>query len=522
MDGSGGGQSAFFEHRPGAAKAPPPPGFTYRPREPTQSVLFQLVNDELATFRTRVFEQGDGAGLPGFVWRDLERFLTCGQPGAGFVRLRCRPCRRDILVGFSCHSRGICPTCGARRMHDLAAHLVDRVLPQVPYRHWVLSYPRWLRPMLARAPELADRALHLMLAAIFRFQRQVARELGLSDVGTGAIAFLHRGGDSLNLHPHIHAIVPDGVFTRVEGPLEDRVLFHPLPRLADEDVLGVAERIVRQTRKALSATGLAQQHPAPDAIDELFQESLAGMGRRATQEARPSRLCALVEGFSLHAARRVHENDREGLENLCRYAARPPVVASRLTKLEGGDYSYALRYPLPDGKTELVLPGQKMLGRLALLVPRPGRHLVRYLGVFASNSSWRPLIVPDSPRGRAHHHGCCTDHPPETQSAVAPPDSPQIKAPPPVLQPGPALDDGASFEPQKAPAPRTRYLDWPSLLRRVYRTDLTCDRCGAKLQIVAFIEDPKVVRRILDHLGLPSTGPPQAPARARPQLDLLS
>ena len=35
-------------------------------------------------------------------------------------------------------------------------------------------------------------------------------------------------------------------------------------------------------------------------------------------------------------------------------------------------------------------------------------------------------------------------------------------------------------------------------------------------------EDKKVVRPILDHLGIPATGPPMAPPRPRAQAELFS
>ena len=80
-----------------------------------------------------------------------------------------------------------------------------------------------------------------------------------------------------------------------------------------------------------------------------------------------------------------------------------------------------------------------------------------------------------------------------------------------------------AFEPQKAPAARPRSLDWAALLRRVYGpAALTCPRCQGQLEIIAFIEDKKVVRTILDHLGIPATGPPMAPPRPRAQAELFS
>ena len=46
--------------------------------------------------------------------------------------------------------RGICPSCTARRAEDTAAQLVDHVLPRVPYRQWVFTFPIPVRLALSR------------------------------------------------------------------------------------------------------------------------------------------------------------------------------------------------------------------------------------------------------------------------------------------------------------------------------------------------------------------------------------
>ncbi len=67
---------------------------------------------------------------------------------------------------------------------------------------------------------------------------------------------------------------------------------------------------------------------------------------------------------------------------------------------------------------------------------------------------------------------------------------------------------------QPANTPRKRYLDWACLLKRVYGDEvLICPHCGNKRFIIVFIEDALVARKILDHLGLESTGPPRSKAR---------
>jgi hypothetical protein len=56
-------------------------------------------------------------------------------------------------------------------------------------------------------------------------------------------------------------------------------------------------------------------------------------------------------------------------------------------------------------------------------------------------------------------------------------------------------------------------VPWAQLLRRVLHVDaLACPRCSTATHTVpmtvrAFLSDPKVVGKILQHLGLPTTAP---------------
>ena len=85
-------------------------------------------------------EQATGAGLPQFVRDEFDAYLEYGILAPGFLRLRCADCGHDKLLAFSCKRRGFCPSCGARRMSQSAAHLVDNVIPRVPVRQWVLCH----------------------------------------------------------------------------------------------------------------------------------------------------------------------------------------------------------------------------------------------------------------------------------------------------------------------------------------------------------------------------------------------
>jgi len=120
------------------------PSTRYARREPERTVLYQLVKDHLATFVAEAAAGSeDGSGLPRYVEREFDRYLDCGLLCRGFARVRCDDCSDELLVAFSCKRRSICPSCTTRRMHDTAAHLVDRVLPEgVSYRRRGRDGPR--------------------------------------------------------------------------------------------------------------------------------------------------------------------------------------------------------------------------------------------------------------------------------------------------------------------------------------------------------------------------------------------
>ena len=55
-----------------------------------------------------------------------------------------------------------------------------------------------------------------------------------------------------------------------------------------------------------------------------------------------------------------------------------------------------------------------------------------------------------------------------------------------------------------------------SVLRRVFLTDaLTCPKCHGRMKILAAITKPEAIRKILDHLGIPSEAPRCTAARPR-------
>ncbi len=77
------------------------------------------------------------------------------------------PALRCVWEGrVACKKRGVCPSCGARRMVDVAAHWVDHVIPDVPVRQWVLSLPHRIRYLVGYDAKLLGEVRALFMRAV--------------------------------------------------------------------------------------------------------------------------------------------------------------------------------------------------------------------------------------------------------------------------------------------------------------------------------------------------------------------
>ena len=176
------------------------PRATYQRRQPEQTVLYRTIAAHLPTFLARTAGDDGTGGWPAFVRREFEAYLTCGRLEHGFLRVRCERCGDTTVVAFSCRGRGFCPSCGGRRMSELAAHLVDRVLPRVPIRQWVFTVPVPLRYQLAFDAGLTRAVLRVCLRTVFGWQRRRAARRGLAGARGGSVTAIQRFGGAANLN----------------------------------------------------------------------------------------------------------------------------------------------------------------------------------------------------------------------------------------------------------------------------------------------------------------------------------
>ena len=464
-------------------------------------------------------------------------------------------------------------------MADTAAHLVDRVLPEVPVRQWVLTLPYPLRYRCAWNARLTSEVLRCFLRAVFAdYRRRAKRDLGVRGGECGSVTFIQRFGSALNLTPHFHTLVLDGVY---EGGASTPGRFRPLDPPETDDVARVLAGTARRIRRRLEALGveededrLAEDEPLLAMLTAASIRSRIATGPEAGSPWRrlgdrvdaiadgeeedgvepgagiPPR-CVRHGGMSLHADVAVPARDRRRLERLCRYVARPPLALERLEALRDGRLAYRLKTPWRDGTTHVVMERTELLERLAPLVPPPRAHQVRYHGVLAPCASGRDRVVPGAKKeGReqvvsaGRSTAGCVDptldlgveargrsSPEEagslstgTQARSSPgrADEGSLSGVLPIDSPmteGRAVEGQRSSAATRAPADRgrdSRRTAWADLLQRVFEVDaLRCPGCGARMRVLSAITDPDVARRILDCLRMPSRAPPLAASEPR-------
>ncbi len=105
-------------------------GVRYKRHQPKLTLLYQIIVTYYPEFLT--YMESQGKTLPTHIKKEFDAYLKCGRLEHGFIRVRCEECHHERLVAFSCKKRGFCPSCGARRMAESAALLVDEVLPHEP------------------------------------------------------------------------------------------------------------------------------------------------------------------------------------------------------------------------------------------------------------------------------------------------------------------------------------------------------------------------------------------------------
>jgi hypothetical protein len=137
--------------------------------------------------------------------RALHAIRKCRTKALGGHLDWCTDCKKLHLQFNSCRNRH-CPTCQGHKQQQWIAARSQELLP-VPYFHVVFTLPDSLNPVVIRYPKVLYKILFDSVWQTLSAFGNTPKHLGAK---LGMIAVLHTWGQNLQLHPHLHCIVPKG------------------------------------------------------------------------------------------------------------------------------------------------------------------------------------------------------------------------------------------------------------------------------------------------------------------------
>jgi len=347
---------------------------------------------------------------------------------------------------------------------------------------------------MAAKPKLQTKILEIVIRSINGYYKtSLRKKYGLKSLKLGAVTLIQRFGSSLNLNIHLHILFVDGGY-EING---EKKVFYKLPSPTNDDIKELVEkismRVIRYLRRKgyldgayddtlqFDSPGFASMLAAsvrnvvafgPNKMNRLRRLIAPGWGFEGDSSKLTSKLCAAVNGFSLHGATAIKSFQRKRLEGLCKYVLRPPIAEERLTLLPNGDVSYRLKKRWTDGTSHIIYTQLEFMEKLAALVPPPRAHQVRFYGFLAPNSKCRSKLA-TSRR---------------------------------------ALKEKEENREDKN-LNKAGKMRWARLLKRTFGIDVNvCRLCGGKTKILSAIHDSASIKRILNHAGIDPKPPPIKPA----------
>jgi hypothetical protein len=302
--------------------------------------------------------------------------------------------------------------------------------------------------------------------------------------------------------------VLDGVFIEKDG----EIVFHKLPAPKTEDVKELVHRIREGVLRLLARRQISLGRDGDEFEDPLVEESpalasvsaasvygLTAIGSRAgcrlrrlgeepevAAEKPKRKRHARYRGFDLHAGAPVKAGERERLERLLRYLLRPAVAEfPRAGSARAG-------MDPPGDVTPAAIPAERARPRVSAGPGEPSS------AAFSPVGALRPPR-PDLPGRRGEPNTLLLSSFSHRRGGGL------VRAEDPSAASG---NSGAEFEVAKG-----------------FGFDvLACPKCSGRLKLIALIDQPAVIEKILSHLGLPTEPPRARPARPPPeepeQLDL--
>jgi hypothetical protein len=285
-------------------------------------------------------------GLNTFQLRTLSALGKCRTSALGGHVDACRECGIIRVSYNSCRNR-CCPKCQGNKREEWIQARNSELLP-VAYFHLVFTLPGELNGLCIRYP---GQMYGILFRSAWETLRQFAKGQGLR---MGMFCILHTWGQTMDLHPHLHCVVPGGGLTK-DGKWNkirrDNKFLFPVKALSKV----FRAKYVSHLRK----TGIATQVD----IDPLFSKAWVVYAKRPF--AHPSYV----------------------VEYLGRYTHKIAISNSRIMSYEGNRVRFSYKdYRHGNVKKEMELEDTEFIRRFALHILPSGFTRIRHYGILSSTA----------------------------------------------------------------------------------------------------------------------------------------
>jgi hypothetical protein len=309
------------------------------------------------------YRQQYGASLSVAQRRVMTAIEVCRTEALGGHLERCDQCGYERNAYNSCRDRH-CPKCQclvrAQWIQDRQSELLN-----VPYFHVVFTVPEQIAAIAYQNKEVVYGILFQATAETLKTIAADPKHLGAE---IGFFAVLHTWGQNLQVHPHLHCVVPGGglspdgqrwISCRPDFFLPVRVLGHLFRRLFLESL-----------RKAFDS-GKLHFFAALESFrqPEVFADLVARM-----------KACEWVV-----YAKRPFAGPQQVLDYVGRYTHRVAISNNRLLDIENGQVRFQWKDYRDDGKIKtMALSADEFIRRFLLHVLPNGFQRIRYYGLLGN------------------------------------------------------------------------------------------------------------------------------------------
>jgi hypothetical protein len=297
------------------------------------------------------------AHINGWQLRTLSAIRRCRTSDLGGHVDACTACGNIRISYNSCRNRH-CPKCQGKEREKWIVKREEDLLP-VPYFHVVFTLPDTLNSLAMHKPKAVyDSLFSAAWQTVDAFGKD-AKHLGGQ---TGMICILHTWGQTMQLHPHLHCIVPGGGLSKTGN-----------------------WKTARNKGKYLFPV---------KAMSKVFRAKYVEALKSRIPDLDKNLVNALFKKEWVVYAKRPFAHASHVVEYLGRYTHKIAISNHRIKAIDEQTVTFGYKDYRHEGKKQsMILDGMEFIRRFALHILPKGYVRIRHYGILSSTS--KAITLPE-------------------------------------------------------------------------------------------------------------------------------